>query len=461
MHAAPDPRFEPVLADPAEPPAARWGFRTGARGTHTSRTIMLDELSLLLAAVPADADRRHYADAIIDDNCLGKRTAATRRASLQRLRELYGLDARLLLFRFFRDLWERFEPDRPLVALLLALARDPLLRATAGPVLSLPAGQEFAPQAMRDAVSDVAGDRLAHATIDKVVRNAASSWTQSGHLRGRVRKTRQRVDATPAPVACALALGFAAGRRGRRLFDSPWVAVLDAPSEALADRAVEANRLGLIDFRQAGQMMDASFPQALTADREESGPVNRIDTLIERYRRHIALPWRQDLTGGERTIFVVYDKADERRLRLRLERFELAAREAGHGWIPCDLTPAFAEWMANIAYRDSYFEAPEDLDLKLDEDFLTHLADRVRAVLAGPAANAGAVVALFGIASLFGFVRISKLIAAVEGDVRGRLVVFFPGEYENANYRLLDARDGWSYRAVPITVREAPEVYEP
>jgi hypothetical protein len=36
--------------------------------------------------------------------------------------------------------------------------------------------------------------------------------------------------------------------------------------------------------------------------------------------------------------------------------------------------------------------------------------------------------------------------------VRGRLVGFFPGQYEQNNYRLLDARDGWNYLAVPISI---------
>jgi hypothetical protein len=40
----------------------------------------------------------------------------------------------------------------------------------------------------------------------------------------------------------------------------------------------------------------------------------------------------------------------------------------------------------------------------------------------------------------------------VVNDIRGRLLVFFPGEYEDNIYRLLDARDGWSYLAVPITL---------
>ena len=36
--------------------------------------------------------------------------------------------------------------------------------------------------------------------------------------------------------------------------------------------------------------------------------------------------------------------------------------------------------------------------------------------------------------------------------VKGRLVIFFPGEYYQGNYRFLEARDGWGYRAVPITI---------
>lgn len=180
--------------------------------------------------------------------------------------------------------------------------------------------------------------------------------------------------------------------------------------------------------------------------------MGRIDRLVERYRSHIALPWRKDLAGPERTLFVVYDKSDERRLRARRTLFELATRNAGHGWTECDLTPAFAEWMAHTEYRDRYFESPEDLDLKLEDDFLGHVAGRVREALVG--ADDDSVVAVFGVASLFGFVRVSELMKTIEQDVRGRILVFFPGEHETGNYRLLDARDGWNYLAVPITLRE-------
>ena len=228
---------------------------------------MLDELSHLLDAVPGDASRDDYAAAVMEHNCLGKRTVATRKLSLQRLAELYALNGHVILFRVLRDLWPRNETSRPLLALLLALARDPLLRATATAVIRTPSGHEFARQSMKDALSEAVGDRLNDATLDKVVRNASSSWTQSGHLSGRGRKTRHKVDATPAATTYALLLGFAVGRRGRLLFETPWAAILDTGPDDLIDAAVDAKRLGLLDLKQSGPMIDVSFP-ALFTDKE-------------------------------------------------------------------------------------------------------------------------------------------------------------------------------------------------
>ena len=264
MSAVSDLNFEPGIAGLPPSQASLWGFRSGERGTHTSRTIMLDELSQLLDAVPDEASRQDYADAVTHDNCLGKRTAATRQLSLQRLTELYGLDGRLLLFRALRNLWGRHSSSRPLLALLLALVRDPLLRATAGAVIATPVGHEFGRQAMKDGLGEAVGNRLNDATLDKVVRNAASSWTQSGHLRGRGRKTRQRVEASAAAVTYALLVGFAVGRRGRLLFETPWSVILDASPGALVDIAVDANRLGLLDLKHSGQMIDVTFPTMFT-----------------------------------------------------------------------------------------------------------------------------------------------------------------------------------------------------
>jgi len=182
--------------------------------------------------------------------------------------------------------------------------------------------------------------------------------------------------------------------------------------------------------------------------------MGRIEKLAERYRRYVSLPWQKGLAGAQRAIFVVYDKTDERRLLNRKELFALVMVEAKHKWQEVDLSCAFSKWMAGIDYRESYFESPDDLELKLEEDFLDYVVGIVQEKLTASDVDNQTVVGVFGVASLFGFARISEIMSKVENKIRGRLVVFFPGEFENANYRLLDARDGWNYHAVPITLHE-------
>ena len=239
----------------------RAGFRFGPRGTQGSRTIMLGELTEILAVLPAAATRDDYATAIVEENALGKRTYATRLSSRQRLNEMYGLDPRLALFRVLRDLWEVDPAGRPLLALLCALARDPLLRATAHAVLSLEAGAELVRSRFATVIRAAVGSRLNHAVLDKVARNAASSWAQSGHLQGRFRKIRLRVVPTAAAAAMALWLGHIEGRAGLSLLDSDWAAVLDAPGRTLLPHVLDANRLGLIRARVAAGVVEIDARQ--------------------------------------------------------------------------------------------------------------------------------------------------------------------------------------------------------
>lgn len=246
--------------------ARSFGFRFGDRGTHTSRTIMLAELRLLLAAAPREADRATYSRLIVEGNVLGKRTTSTRALSGQRLGELYGLDPTLPLFRALRELWQRDAEGRPLLALLCALARDPLLRATVRPVAALRPGQELYRPDMAEALQRAVGSRLNEAVLDKVVRNASSSWVQSGHLVGRVRKVRQVVHATPVVATYALQLGYLLGLRGERLLRTLWCRALDATPESLLHLAAEAKRLGLLDLKRSGEVLEISFPGLLTPE---------------------------------------------------------------------------------------------------------------------------------------------------------------------------------------------------
>jgi len=183
----------------------------------------------------------------------------------------------------------------------------------------------------------------------------------------------------------------------------------------------------------------------------------RIEELVANYRRHISAPWQKNLAGPQKTIFVVYPKGEERRLRARLELFEIATKETGHEWRVVDYTKVFSEWMSATDYRDAYFESPEDLGIKLETDFLDHCASKLRTELQADDVDDETVVAVCGVASLYGFCRVSLMLEKVAQDIRGRLALFFPGEHDNGNYRLLDARDGWSYLAVPITLHGGGE----
>jgi hypothetical protein len=178
--------------------------------------------------------------------------------------------------------------------------------------------------------------------------------------------------------------------------------------------------------------------------------VAKIDDLLNNYTRQAAMPWDGKLAGAQRVWFAVYEKTDERRLRARVTDFELRTKEAGHGWVLHDFSDAFAHWMAGRKYQESYFENPEHLESAL-VNFRDAVVQQLHAILTQESVDQDTVVAVQGIACLFGFVRVSDVVNAVEASIRGRLLVFFPGEYANNNYRLLDARDGWNYLAIPIT----------
>ena len=180
--------------------------------------------------------------------------------------------------------------------------------------------------------------------------------------------------------------------------------------------------------------------------------MGRIEDLAKRFENHISAPWQQGLAGDQKAIFIVYPKEDERRLRAKLGLFELAATRSKHGWKLFDYTSTFALWMSGQEYRETYFEEPENLSLQLRGSFLETCAEELRAVLQADDVNDDTVVAVYGVASLYGFARVSLVLKEVVHSIRGRLVLFFPGEFDNNNYRLLDARDGWNYLAVPITL---------
>ena len=248
----------------------RLGFSYERGGVHTARTMMLVELRALLSFVDtAEAGRADYLEAIQTANCLGKRSGKTRTLTFRHLADLYALDPGLLVFRALRFFWQRDVDGQPLLAALCAYARDPILRATAPVVLGGQEGATITREAMEEYIDAQEPGRFSKATLKSSAQNINSSWTQSGHLVGRVRKVRTRALATPGAVSFALLLGYVGGLRGESLLKSDFTRMLDCSFEKTIELAEDASRRGWISLKRVGQVVEVLFPSLITAQEME------------------------------------------------------------------------------------------------------------------------------------------------------------------------------------------------
>ena len=172
-----------------------------------------------------------------------------------------------------------------------------------------------------------------------------------------------------------------------------------------------------------------------------------IDDLLGQFRRQVSLPWSRD-TAGDYCVWILhYDRALERRIQGRLHEFESFARQYGHGWATLNLASLVAPWFAEHELFEGLANQPDELPGLLP-DFEAHVIATVRARLR--VLGDQDILVLSGAGALFGLMRASKLTEKVASEIKGRLLLLFPGRHENGVYRLLDARDGWTYRAIPI-----------
>jgi hypothetical protein len=179
--------------------------------------------------------------------------------------------------------------------------------------------------------------------------------------------------------------------------------------------------------------------------------MSRLKRLTQKYAEHIAVPWRKDTAAAQRVIFCIYDPYLELRLRASIGEFEIATRQSGHKWVSYDLTDSFAKWLSQQRYANNYFQKPHLLPTLLPK-YLDYIVDQFTDFINAHEADENTVVAVCGIGSLFGLLKAKEVVDSLAPLVSGRLVVFFPGTYdENNNYRLLDGYDGWNYLAIPLT----------
>ena len=64
----------------------------------------------------------------------------------------------------------------------------------------------------------------------------------------------------------ALLAAYLLSLRGQALFNTVFTRLLDVSPEAILSLAREARRLNLLEFREAGDVIEISFPRLLTPD---------------------------------------------------------------------------------------------------------------------------------------------------------------------------------------------------
>lgn len=227
------------------------GFRVAPGGVHLSKTMMFSELAAILERAPG-AGAADVECAVIDENVLGKPTGTARRLALSRLNTLYGvLTPRPIQLAALR-LWQRNATGRRLLAFLCALAREPLLRQSADPVLDAPQGAAIRWPDLAAAIEREHPARYSAKMLKSLAQNCASSWTQSGHLKGKVAKRRSLAEPSPEAAAFAALLGSIAGFGGPALLRSPWMRVLDRSETDLLSLLRRAESAGLAHVRAGG-----------------------------------------------------------------------------------------------------------------------------------------------------------------------------------------------------------------
>ena len=246
------------------------GFRNERSSTHTARTMMLEELQILLRCVDwPDAGLDDYIKAVVVDNCLGKRSGKTRQLTINHLADLYALDTSTIVFRALLYFWNRDIDGQPLLALLCTYARDSVFRSTASFVLKIPEGSTITRESLEAFVDAQEPGRFSVATLKSTAQNINSTWTKAGHVLGRARKIRSRANPTAGSVSYALLLGYLEGDRGPALFQTEYISLLDCTIERAIELAQEASVKGWIVLKRVGNVIEVLFPNLITAQEME------------------------------------------------------------------------------------------------------------------------------------------------------------------------------------------------
>jgi hypothetical protein len=239
------------------------GFYRATTGAHMARSMMLQELTLLLSGTSEQASRAAIQKAVVEDNLLGKPTASSREKTFQHLRRAYGLETNTVLWRTLRQFAKREPRAMPLIALVLVYSRDAQLRASFELVNTLKVGEELPRVRMEQCLEQAFPNKYSKAMKTSTAQNVNTTWTVTGHLEGHSHKHRARPRTHWLATTYAMFVGYLAGIRGQVLLDSVYARLVGVDPLTAADHLSSASAQGLIRFRNAGGVVETDFSNLL------------------------------------------------------------------------------------------------------------------------------------------------------------------------------------------------------
>lgn len=245
-----------------------FGFRAGSDSAHASRTLMIDEVSVLFDALPREATKDRYREAIVEENLLAKSTRKNRQLSYKYLTSLYGLELDSPVFFRLRGFWGLQQASRPLLLFSAALARDPLLRMSLPWYLSLPLGTEVPREMIEDRLSQAFPGRFSAASTKSIAQNLSGSYTVAGFLEGKVRKRRTQPLLHPESATFLSFLAYLNGYDNQAILTSPWAKITGRRTDEFEACLESAAYRGWIEFLKAGGVKEIRFPGYLGPSQE-------------------------------------------------------------------------------------------------------------------------------------------------------------------------------------------------
>ena len=234
-----------------------------------SRSMMLNEITILCKNLPMDTVPDSYKKAIVGENVLGKPTFSSRQKSLRHLVELYTLDPSFALFRIFRKLTDLEPTSLPLLALICTFCRDPQLRHSFLLVDSLKPGELLTRERMEEHLESGFPNRFSNAMKKSLAKNVNTTWTVSGHLSGKAIK--KRTVPKPQFVASIYAMfaGYLSGLRGEMLVNSVFARLVAQDSITIQSHLSTGSSRGWLRYRSSGGITELDFTPMLTPQERE------------------------------------------------------------------------------------------------------------------------------------------------------------------------------------------------